>query len=355
MDTSPYGEPAHLAGLRRIFDGPEVHSLQPNYDWRYVKCFLLKPPKGEDYRSPAAKEYFEQWADCRVFSGAEDAETQLEKCNRVLEEYHNRKEDVSGWEKVTEPLMKLKSDLSNSETRLEKISISIGQIEGQAARKSEMLNSVTQARVEISGIRDNIAKFETKTNTIKQDKENELRNRKNEIDSLKQSGNHQLTYSDPDVRIELTDLFVNRERIPGSTFTNFKIKLTLMVISKSKIVKPRTAMIYSSERAYSSEHNRNVIIVDPITIEVPIGVEIEDNFGNNLGLGSIRPSYYGGETGRSLRPSESEIFTISPNDAPLKNTESLTVKVSAGTFGNTKPFELVIPKSIINTVLKEMP
>jgi len=309
----------------------------------------------QNYQSPEVKEYIKQNV---AYCGLKHtpSEKQLEECNRALEEYHNRKEDMSGWGKITEPLMELKSDLSDCETKLETISLSIGQIEGQAVRKSEMLNSVIQARVEVSGIRDKIAKFEAKMDTVKQDKENELRNRKNEINSLKQSGNHQLTYSEPDVRIELADLFVQREGF-GYTlwFLKFKIKLTLTVISNSRIVRPQTSRIYSSERAYSSKYNSDVIIVDPIVSEVPTGVAITDNFGNNLGVGKISPYYGGGETGRSIRPSESETFTISVRDAPLKNTESLTLNVSTGTFGNSKPFELIIPKSIINTVLKEMP
>ena len=82
---------------------------------------------------------------------------------------------------------------------------------------------------------------------------------------------------------------------------------------------------------------------------------MEDNFGNHFGLTRISPLCYGWETDMGLKPGESKDFEIIFNDAPLKNTESLTVKVSTGTFGNSEPFEITIPKSIINIVLKEIP
>jgi hypothetical protein len=304
------------------------------------------------------------WIEVKVFLEVYNPENILSFSNKILERYYNHKEDMSGWEEITNEFAKQKSEISKCQTRLERISLNVDKIEDHVDGKREMLNKVSQARAALSAIKAVIPTFENRMNSVKQDKENELRHRINEIDNFKQSGNHQLTYSEPDVRIELTDLFVNRERLLPATISSTKadvwsvqccVKLTLKVISNSKIVRPRTGRIYSSERAYSSEHNPNVIIVNPIVSQVPTGVEIEDNFGNHFGLIGISPLCEGGETGRSLRPGESETFTISVRDAPLKNTESLTVKVSTGTFGNNKPFDLTIPKSIIDTVLKEIP
>jgi hypothetical protein len=314
------------------------------------------------------------WVEVESFLEVYNPENAFSFCNGMLEKYYNQKEDMSGWEEVTNCVEEKKSKLSNCEDHLRRISLNIDKlaweslsyiiIKDHVARKPEMLNKVAQARAALSAIRSVIPTFENRMNTVKQDKENELRNRKNEIDSLKQSGNNQLTYSEPDVRIELTDLFVNRERLLPATISSTKsdvwsvqccVKLTLTVISKNKIVRPRTGRIYSSEQAYSSEHNPDVIIVNPIVSQVPTGVEMEDNFGNHFGLIGISPLCEGGETDMSLKPDESKDFKIIFHDAPLKNTESLTVKVSTGTFGNNKPFEITISKNIINTVLKEIP
>lgn len=149
----------------------------------------------------------EDWSKITSFLQAFKLEG-LQRCNKRLKWYYDNKKDMSKWEEVTKPFEKIKSDLSDSEARLATISRSISHIQGQEARRRAMLDKVEQAQAEVIQIRNAIQPFEDQMKEIRQEKENALKIRKNEIERLRQSGQDILAFSDGDVRIELTDLGV---------------------------------------------------------------------------------------------------------------------------------------------------
>lgn len=133
----------------------------------------------------------------------------------------------------------------------------------------------------------------------------------------------------------------------------FSITFKLTVLSKTRIIRPRTGYVLSWEDAYSPRNNPNVIIVNPRVQKAPRGLTLKDNFGNSFGLSFISPLCLGGDTDTGLKPEESKTFDVAFTGEPLKKTESLMVTVSDGTFGNVKQFAVTIPKSLITIALED--
>lgn len=301
------------------------------------------------------------WNKIESFIKIYNSDNILAFCNKKLEEYYNCKEDMTGWEKVTEAYEDRKANLLNCFAAIEEITKILDKMEDSVVEKQEMERKVDQSRIALNDISKVFPPFENKMNNIKAKKENELKNRKNEINSIKQSKRHELTYSDSDVKIEMTDVFINRyiainaPSIQEKDIWNeqFGVVLTLTVINENKIVRPKTGVIYSSEHAYRSKYNTDVIIVDPVVSIVPKGIAITDIFGNTYAVTKINPYYGGGDIGRGIKPNESEIFIIRTNEVPLKNTEAISVNIAVGTLGNTQNIEFIIPQNIIKMVLEE--
>ncbi|UCC23012.1 MAG: hypothetical protein JSW23_02775, partial [Planctomycetota bacterium] len=134
------------------------------------------------------------------------------------------------------------------------------------------------------------------------------------------------TYQEDDISVSFKRAYLKKP-YPSSSEVVFHIDLKLKVLTKNKIVNPRT-YYYSFQWRYAD-------------------LQLFDNFGNNLGFKSISPRYQGKKTEEGLRPGEEKIFTLEFGNKPIESTNYLIIQVPKNVFGNINPFELKISNPVI--------
>lgn len=152
--------------------------------------------------------------------------------------------------------------------------------------------------------------------------------KKAEID--KGIGNWKTSYTDADVNATISKITV-----PGMSF----ITINVEAINPNKIVRPSTHEIWSSENS-----------IKPIAGSFPVGISMNDNFGNEYLLQQVTPEFihkkYKTER-KNLLAGMVEVFELSFKDGILPTVEYVELNVEDGVFGNLKPFKFKIPRELI--------
>ena len=160
-----------------------------------------------------------------------------------------------------------------------------------------------------------------------------------EVDSVPDSNTSQSsisdTYQEEDVLISFNGAYRGTEYdyAEHSNTDYYNVELKVKSLADNKIIQP--------ERFYSVVESYGVQLWNNYNS----GVQVLDNFGNDLGFKRISPDKYNDKEGwqeKGLRPREEKLFTIKFRIKPLENTEYLLLKIPRKTFGNVNPFELKI-------------
>lgn len=115
---------------------------------------------------------------------------------------------------------------------------------------------------------------------------------------------------------------------------DFVIKLKVSSNTPTSILTMKTHTIYGYENGSN------------IGGTMPVGFLVKDNFGNNMKVQSVSPTFIGFDE-KGLRYGESKIFSIRPTETPLDASSYIVLEISQGVFGNKKPIELKIPTTDI--------
>ena len=84
------------------------------------------------------------------------------------------------------------------------------------------------------------------------------------------------------------------------------------------------------------------------------GFGAKDNFGNDMGVKSVSPSFHGHKKEKGLRYGKSKIFSLRTTEVPLVASSFVVLQISSGVFANKRSIELKIPTSDIGELKEEV-
>ena len=127
------------------------------------------------------------------------------------------------------------------------------------------------------------------------------------------------------------DVEVEVLSVRSRRFTNIDLLMTNRSIGR--IIKPVTGRIFGFEDGSDIGGVRAV------------GFELIDDFGNRIGLRDADPEITFG-TGGGMHPGESRKFSLVFDGYPVKSSQKVTIVISRGTFGNSQPYSILLPRDV---------
>jgi len=152
-----------------------------------------------------------------------------------------------------------------------------------------------------------------------------------------------IEYLDSKVKIELISISIEEYESIQSFIKKLKkqqvskefqvvAKLKLTNITKNQIIKPITHKIWG----YGKGEDRGGTYVS--------GFMLTDNFGNDLMVSQIEPSFVGYKE-KGIRPGENIIFTLKTADYPIAAASNITLNIDRETLGNSQQILFEIPRT----------
>jgi hypothetical protein len=146
-----------------------------------------------------------------------------------------------------------------------------------------------------------------------------------------------IRYEDKDIRVSLVKAYVTEKKISDIDFSTLNVELFVEPLNPTKIIKPRTSMVYTFDK--TSQRAKSI----------PVGFEIEDNYGNEMLVTSVSPEYLGQFTkARGLRVGDKIKLALQINEVPLPSTKYISLLISKDNFKTSSDVKIQIPADQID-------